>query len=120
MSVGAVEKLVTPGQLLQAGITPCFTVADLSQVWVTANIYDSDLSLIEQEDPAEIVSSAFSTNLPGKVGRELYDIFFADAFDALAPGGRQVQRTCQRKLCSSDASTATAVKPGLCRKRRNA
>ena len=29
-----VEKLITPGQLLQAGTTPCFTVADLSRVWV--------------------------------------------------------------------------------------
>src|SRR5262249_482788 len=36
-----VEKLITPGQLLQAGITPCFTVADLSQVWVTANVFES-------------------------------------------------------------------------------
>ncbi|MCW8808243.1 MAG: efflux RND transporter periplasmic adaptor subunit, partial [Rhodanobacter sp.] len=31
-----VEKLITPGQLLQAGSTPCFTVADLSRVWVMA------------------------------------------------------------------------------------
>ena len=30
------EKLITPGQLLQAGTTPCFTVADLSRVWVMA------------------------------------------------------------------------------------
>src|SRR5882672_6279358 len=27
-----VEKLITPGELLQAGTTPCFTVADLSRV----------------------------------------------------------------------------------------
>src|SRR6202789_2677473 len=31
-----VERLVTPGQLLDAGTTPCFTVADLSRVWVMA------------------------------------------------------------------------------------
>ena len=29
-----VEKLITPGQLLQAGTTPAFTIADLSKVWV--------------------------------------------------------------------------------------
>ena len=34
------EKLITPGQLLQAGTTPCFTVADLSRVWVMAQISD--------------------------------------------------------------------------------
>ena len=34
-----VEKLISPGQLLQAGTTPCFTVADLSRVWVMAQIF---------------------------------------------------------------------------------
>jgi cobalt-zinc-cadmium efflux system membrane fusion protein len=62
-----VEKLITPGQLLQAGTTPCFTVADLSQVWVTANVFESDLTFVKEGDPAEIVTSASSTNLPGTV-----------------------------------------------------
>ena len=62
-----VEKLITPGQLLQAGTTPCFTVADLSQVWVMANIFESDLASVEAGDPAEVITSASPTNLPGKV-----------------------------------------------------
>jgi membrane fusion protein, heavy metal efflux system len=62
-----VEKLITPGQLLQAGTTPCFTVADLSQVWVMANIFESNLASVEEGDPAEIVTSASVTNLPGTV-----------------------------------------------------
>ncbi len=62
-----VEKLITPGQLLQAGTTPCFTVADLSRVWVIANVFESDLGFIEEGDPAEVVTSASTTNLPGKV-----------------------------------------------------
>ncbi|HVV02472.1 MAG TPA: efflux RND transporter periplasmic adaptor subunit [Verrucomicrobiae bacterium] len=62
-----VEKLITPGQLLQAGTTPCFTVADLSKVWVTANLFESDLSAIEKGDPADIMTSASSTNLAGSV-----------------------------------------------------
>jgi cobalt-zinc-cadmium efflux system membrane fusion protein len=62
-----VEKLITPGQLLQAGTTPCFTVADLSQVWVTANIFESDLATVEQGDPAEVVTSASPAGLPGTV-----------------------------------------------------
>src|SRR5450756_2252432 len=40
------EKLITPGQLLQAGTTACFTVADLSRVWVMAQISDSDLASV--------------------------------------------------------------------------
>jgi len=62
-----VERLVTPGQLLQAGTTPCFTVADLSQVWVMANIFESDLLSIEAGDPAEIITGASPTNVPGTV-----------------------------------------------------
>ena len=62
-----VERLITAGQLLQAGTTPCFTVADLSQVWVTANIFESDLALVAEGDSAEILTRASATNLPGRV-----------------------------------------------------
>lgn len=62
-----VEQLITPGQLLQAGTTPCFTVADLSKVWVTANLFESDLPFVEEGDQAEILTRVSSTNLPGKV-----------------------------------------------------
>src|ERR1700733_5806025 len=37
-----VQKLITPGELLQAGTTACFTVADLSRVWVMAQVFGSD------------------------------------------------------------------------------
>lgn len=62
-----VEKLITPGQLLEEGTTPCFTVADLSQVWVTANIFELDLASVAQGDPAEIVTGASPTNMTGTV-----------------------------------------------------
>ena len=62
-----VEKLITPGQLLQAGTTPCFTVADLSLVWVTANIFETDLAAVQVGDPAEVITSASETNLLGTV-----------------------------------------------------
>jgi len=62
-----VEKLITPGQLLQAGSTPCFTVADLSQVWVMANIFESDVAAIDLGDSAEVFTSAAPTSFPGKV-----------------------------------------------------
>jgi cobalt-zinc-cadmium efflux system membrane fusion protein len=51
-----VEKLVQPGQLLQAGTTPVFTVADLSRVWVMAHIFDTDIGTVHVGDSA-IVSS---------------------------------------------------------------
>lgn len=49
-----VEKQITPGQLLQAATTPTFTVANLSQVWVLAQIDPSDLAQIGRGDAAQI------------------------------------------------------------------
>lgn len=62
-----VEKLITPGQLLQAGATPCFTVADLSTVWVMANIFESDLPFVAVGDTAEIATGASGETLPGTI-----------------------------------------------------
>jgi membrane fusion protein, heavy metal efflux system len=50
-----VEKLITPGQLLQAGSTPCFTVADLSRVWVMAQVSGSELASVSVGDPVDVV-----------------------------------------------------------------
>src|SRR5205823_439174 len=61
-----VEKLVSPGQLLQAGTTPAFTVADLSNVWVMANVFEADLSAVHIGDEAEVVTGAGQT-LAGRV-----------------------------------------------------
>jgi cobalt-zinc-cadmium efflux system membrane fusion protein len=49
-----VEKQVTPGQLLQAGSTPAFTVANLSQVWVLAQISPTDLGSVAVGNTASI------------------------------------------------------------------
>ena len=62
-----VEKLITPGQLLQAGTTPCFTVADLSRVWVKAQIFDADLTAVRVGDSVEIVGGVDATRFPGTV-----------------------------------------------------
>ena len=62
-----VEKLITPGELLTAGATPCFTVADLSRVWVMAQVYGTDLAVISVGDPADVVSGIATNNFSGTV-----------------------------------------------------
>jgi cobalt-zinc-cadmium efflux system membrane fusion protein len=49
-----VERLITPGQLLQAGTTPAFTIANLSKMWVMAQVPGSDLASVAVGDPATI------------------------------------------------------------------
>jgi cobalt-zinc-cadmium efflux system membrane fusion protein len=48
------DKTVTPGQLLQAGSSTAFTVANLSQVWVLAQVAPDDLSKVGFGDAATI------------------------------------------------------------------
>ena len=62
-----VEKLVTPGQLIQAGTTPAFTIADLSTVWVLANVFETDLALVATGESATITTGASPTPIEGRV-----------------------------------------------------
>ena len=61
------EKLITQGQLLQAGTTPAFTVADLSRVWVMAQIPVSDQASVSLGDPAVIETGIGASSLSGTV-----------------------------------------------------
>ncbi|HEY3813612.1 MAG TPA: efflux RND transporter periplasmic adaptor subunit [Caulobacteraceae bacterium] len=61
------DKLVTPGMLLQAGTTPTFTVADLSKMWVMAQLSDKELSEVKVGDSASVVGNSTTQPFPGTV-----------------------------------------------------
>ena len=62
-----VDRPITPGELLQAGTTPCFTVADLSRAWVMAQVFGSDLTAIGVGDAARITTGIGPNDLAGTV-----------------------------------------------------
>ena len=62
-----VEKLVNPGQLIQAGSTQCFTIADLSTVWVMANVFESDLAAVAAGEGATVTTTALPNPIHGTV-----------------------------------------------------
>ncbi len=62
-----VQKLVTPGLVIQAGTTACFTISDISTVWVWGHIYDRDLEAVHVGDTVELNNAAFHQTLPGTV-----------------------------------------------------
>jgi cobalt-zinc-cadmium efflux system membrane fusion protein len=62
-----VEKLIADGQLLQAGTTPCFTIADLSTMWVMTNVYASDLKDVAVGEPVDILTDLRPAPIPGRV-----------------------------------------------------
>jgi membrane fusion protein, heavy metal efflux system len=63
-----VQKLVTPGLVIQAGTTACFTISDNSTVWVQGHIYDRDLEAVRVGDAVEETDSAFHRTFHGVVG----------------------------------------------------
>lgn len=62
-----IEKSITPGQLLSAGDTQCFTVADLSRVWVMAQIFGPDLGSVHVGDSADVDPDSGAKALSGTV-----------------------------------------------------
>lgn len=62
-----VDRLVGPGQLLQAGATQCFTISDMSTVWVLMNVYQSDLAYVRPGDEVEISTDAYPEKFHGRV-----------------------------------------------------
>jgi membrane fusion protein, heavy metal efflux system len=62
-----VEKLINPGQLLQAGTTPTFTIADLSTVWVMASVFEADLASVSRGDKVDVGTEAAPHPLSGTV-----------------------------------------------------
>jgi cobalt-zinc-cadmium efflux system membrane fusion protein len=62
-----VERLVSPGQVLQAGTTQAFTISDMSTVWVLANIYQGDLAYVKNGDPATITTDSYPDKFSGKI-----------------------------------------------------
>jgi cobalt-zinc-cadmium efflux system membrane fusion protein len=48
-----VQKLVSPGMVIQAGSTVCFLLSNTSTVWVQGHIFDQDLSLVHIGQPVD-------------------------------------------------------------------
>jgi cobalt-zinc-cadmium efflux system membrane fusion protein len=62
-----VERLVSPGQLLQAGQTQAFTISDLSTVWVLANVYQADLAYVHSGNDVMVQTDAYPGSFHGKI-----------------------------------------------------
>ncbi|HUI54834.1 MAG TPA: efflux RND transporter periplasmic adaptor subunit [Bryobacteraceae bacterium] len=62
-----VQKLVSPGMLIQAGTTVCFMLSDVSTVWVQGHIFDRDLPLVRVGDPVEETNPAAGRTFHGTV-----------------------------------------------------
>jgi cobalt-zinc-cadmium efflux system membrane fusion protein len=62
-----VEQLVSVGQLLQPAATQCFTISDISNVWVLVNIYQNDLPYVTVGDLVNIQTDAYPEVFHGRI-----------------------------------------------------
>jgi cobalt-zinc-cadmium efflux system membrane fusion protein len=67
MSGEVVERLVAPGQVMQAGQTQAFTISDMSTVWVLANLYQGDLAFVKTGDDVVVQTDAYPESFHGKI-----------------------------------------------------
>lgn len=72
----AVERLCSPGQVIQAGQTQCFTISNMSTVWVLANVYENQLAYVHVGDPVSIKTDAYPDVFNGRIS------FMGAALDA--------------------------------------
>jgi len=61
------DRLVGPGQLLAGGSTQCFTISDMSTVWVLLNVYQSDLGAVRVGDSVDITTDSYPEVFHGRV-----------------------------------------------------
>jgi membrane fusion protein, heavy metal efflux system len=62
-----VERLVSPGQVVQAGQTQAFTISDLRTVWVLANVYQADLAYVRSGEDVVAQTDAYPDSFHGRI-----------------------------------------------------
>jgi membrane fusion protein, heavy metal efflux system len=67
LSGTVVQKLVLPGQVIQAGSTVAFVISDISTVWVQGHVYDRDLAAVHLGDTVEERNASFPQTFDGVV-----------------------------------------------------
>ena len=86
----AVERLVSAGQVLQAGQTQCFTISNMATVWVLANVYENQLAYVHVGDPVTIKTDAYPDVFHGRIS------FMGAALDATS-------RTLQARIDTKES-----------------
>lgn len=86
-----VERLVGPGQLLQAGATQVFTISDMTNVWVLVNVYQGDVAYVHVGDEVEVTTDTYPDVFHGKIS------YIAPALDPNT-------RTLQARIVTANSS----------------
>ena len=92
------ERNALPNAYVQPE-TKVYTIADLSTIWVYANVYQNDVARLRPGDPAKVMLDAY----PGRV--------FSGRIDQILPQVDQTTRTVKVRLVL--ANPRLVLKPGM-------
>jgi membrane fusion protein, heavy metal efflux system len=105
-----VERLVGPGQLLQAGATQVFTISDMTTVWVLVNVYQSDVAYVRVGDSVDISTDTYPQVFRGRIS------YVASALD---PSTRTLQARIvtanPNKILKKDMYVTAMLQAGVIR-----
>jgi cobalt-zinc-cadmium efflux system membrane fusion protein len=62
-----VQKLISPGMLIEAGQTECFQISEVSTVWVQGHIFDHDLPSVRNGDPVDENNPSLNRTFHGSI-----------------------------------------------------
>jgi membrane fusion protein, heavy metal efflux system len=62
-----VEQDVSPGQLVQPGVTQCFVISDTGNVWVLVNVPQKDLPYVQVGDTVAIQTDTYPEVFHGRI-----------------------------------------------------
>jgi cobalt-zinc-cadmium efflux system membrane fusion protein len=62
-----VDRQCSAGQLLAAGATQCFTLSDMSSVWILVNIYQNDVAYVHVGDAVKVDNESYPEAVHGKI-----------------------------------------------------
>lgn len=63
----AVERLASPGQVIQAGATQVFTISNMASVWVLVNVYERDMGSVHLGDAVTVQTDAYPDVFSGRI-----------------------------------------------------
>ncbi|MGO8786095.1 MAG: efflux RND transporter periplasmic adaptor subunit [Terriglobia bacterium] len=63
----AVERLVSPGQVIQAGSTQVFTISNMVSVWVLVSVYERDMGTVHMGDAVTVQTDAYPQEFRGRI-----------------------------------------------------
>ncbi len=63
----AVERLVAPGQVIQAGATQVFTISNMGSVWVLVSVYERDMGAVRLGDAVTVQTDAYPDTFEGRI-----------------------------------------------------